>query len=106
WNVLKGLWTDSVYNSQPLIDLIHSKVSLDKIRASGNKVAVSATAINTGKYTTFTQDDGYFLDGILASSAFPMGLCPIVIDGVKYTDGGVRHSTPITEAIQLGATDL
>jgi predicted acylesterase/phospholipase RssA len=106
WNVLKGLWIDSIYNSQPLIDLVHNQVSLDKIRASGNKIAVSATAINTGVYTTFTQDDGYFLDGILASSAFPMGLCPIVINGVKYTDGGVRHSTPITEAIQLGATDL
>src|SRR5271157_3368910 len=32
WNVLKGLWTDSIYNSQPLIDLIHKQVSLDKIR--------------------------------------------------------------------------
>jgi predicted acylesterase/phospholipase RssA len=106
WNIVKGLWSDSVYNSQPLIDLVHNHISLDKIRASGNKVAVSATEICTGKYHTFTQDDGYFIDSILASSSFPMGLIPIVINGIKYTDGGVRHSTPINEAIAMGATDL
>lgn len=103
---LSGLWTDSIYNSQPLIDLIHSSIDLTKIRASGVKTAVSAVQIATGKYVTFTQDDDSFVDGILASSAFPMGLVPPVIDGYKYTDGGVRHSVPIKEAIQLGATDL
>lgn len=103
---LTGIWKDSIYNSQPLIDLMHGSIDLQKIRASGNKIAVSAVQIATGKYVTFTQDDDNFVDGILASSSFPMGLCPITIDGYKYTDGGVRHSLPIKEAIQMGATDL
>lgn len=101
-----AIWKDSVYNSQPLIDLVHSQVSLAKIRSSGNKIAVSAVQASTGKYVTFTQNDDYFLDGILASSAFPAGLCPVTIDGYKYVDGGARHSLPLNEAIQLGATDL
>lgn len=103
---LTGLWKDSVYNSQPLIDLIHNDIDVSKIRAAGNKVAVSAVQASTGKYITFTQDNDNLSDGVLASSAFPMGLCPITIDGYKYVDGGVRHSLPIKEAIQMGATDL
>ena len=62
--------------------------------------------MQTGKYTTFTEDDDCFIDGILASSAFPMGLCPIVINGIKYADGGVGHAVAISEAVNLGATDL
>lgn len=101
-----GLWKDSIYNSQPLIDLIHSGVDLSKIRASGNRIAVSAVQMATGKYVTFTEKDDSLLDGVLASSSYPMGLCPITIDGYKYTDGGVRHSLPIKEAIKLGVTDM
>lgn len=106
FNVLTGLWKDSVYNSAPLQSLVNTTISLYKIRESGNQIAVSATAMPTGKHTVFTQNDGYFLDGVLSSSAFPMGLCPIVINGTKFTDGGVLHSVNITSAIQMGATDI
>ena len=103
---LHALWLDSVYNSQPLIDLVHSTMDLNKVRASGRKVAVGAVSATTGNYRSFTQDDDSFIDGILASSSYPMGLCPIVIDGEKYTDGGVKHITPLQEAIDFGATDI
>lgn len=103
---LHGLWLDSIYNSDSLWSLVRNGVSLQKIRASGNKVAVSATCMKTGEYKTFTQDDDNFIDGVLASCSYPMGLKPIVIDGYKYTDGGVLHVTPIKEAIKFDASDL
>jgi len=104
--IVHALWLDSAYNSNALWSLVRNKVSLAKIRASGNKVAVSATCVNTGDYRTFTQDDDDFIDGVLASCSYPMGLKPIVIDGQKYTDGGVRHVTPISEAVKFGPTEL
>ena len=103
---IHGLWLDSVYNSNPLWNLVRKHISLDKIRASGNKVSVSAVSVKTGDYKTFTQDDDDFIDGVLASCAYPMGLKPITINGDKYTDGGVKHVTPISEAIKFSATDL
>jgi len=101
-----ALWLDSIYNSEPLMDLVHTDVDLKKIRANGRKVAVGATSVTKAQYRTFTQDDDCFVDGVLASSAFPMGLCPIVIDGEKYSDGGLKHIVPVQEAINFGATDL
>jgi NTE family protein len=101
-----ALWLDSMYNSQPLIDLVHADVDLNKIRANGRKVAVGATNVSKAEYRIFTQDDDCFVDGVLASSSFPMGLCPTVIDGDKYSDGGLKHIIPMQEAINFGATDL
>lgn len=106
FGIVHALWLDSAYNSNALWSLVRNKVSLAKIRASGNKVAVSATCVNSGDYRTFTQDDDDFVDGVLASCSYPMGLKPIVIDGKKYTDGGIRHVTPISEAVKFGPTEL
>lgn len=101
-----ALWLKSMYNSQPLIDTVHSRLKLDAIRKSGRKVCVGAVSLTTGEYKSFTQDDDSFVDGVLASSAFPSGLKPILIDGDLYTDGGVKHVTPLKEAIDLGADQI
>lgn len=101
---LHALWLKSLYNSQPLIDTVRNNLNLDLIRVSGRKVCVGAVSLTDGQYRSFTQDDDCFVDGVLASSAFPTGLKPIMIDGQLYTDGGVKHITPLKEAIDLGAT--
>jgi len=43
---------------------------------------------------------------VLASSAFPVMLSPIEINGQLWADGGVRSVTPLGEAIRAGATDI
>jgi NTE family protein len=103
---LHALWEKSLYNSQPLIDLIHKQIELDKIRSSGRKISVGAVSLDTGEYRVFTPDDDSFVDGVLASSAFPGGLKPIKIDNQLWTDGGVKHITPLKSAIDFGATDI
>ena len=103
---LHALWLSSLYNSDPLIDLIKSKIDLNKIRSSGKQIAVGAVSLTTGKYKTFTQNDDNFVDGILASSSFPAGLKPIKINNELYTDGGVKHITALNEAIQMGADEI
>src|SRR5690606_10294018 len=37
---LHALWKRSVYNSQPIIDLVYEKIDLDKIRKNGRKIGV------------------------------------------------------------------
>lgn len=103
---IHALWLKSMLNSQPLIDTVHQHVNLESVRKSNRKVCVGAVSLTTGKYRSFTQDDDSFVDGVLASSAFPAGLKPISIDGELYTDGGVKHITPLKEAIDLGADEI
>lgn len=103
---LHALWEKSLYNSQPLINLVHENVDLDIIRSVGKKVAVGAVSLNTGEYRLFTEKDDCFIDGVLASSSFPGFLSPILIDNQLWTDGGVKHITPLKAAIDLGATEI
>lgn len=103
---LHALWKQSVYNSQPLIDLIHNNIKLDKIRESEKNVAVGAISLTTGHYKLFTEKDDDFVDGVLASSSFPGGLKPIKIGNELFTDGGVKHITPLKAAIDFGATEV
>jgi len=103
---LHALWKKSLYNSQPLIDLMHSSIDMNRVRSSGKKVAVGAVSLDTGNYRLFTEQDDCFVDGVLASSSFPSGLKPIEIDGQLWTDGGVKHITPLKAAIDLGADEV
>lgn len=106
FGVVSGLWKESIYNSQPLMDLVRKNLDLETIRKNGVQVAVGAVSITTGNYKCFTQLDDSFIDGVIASSADPIGLCPIMIDGELWSDGGLKHIVPIQAAIDLGAEDL
>lgn len=103
---LHALWKNSLYNSQPLVDLVRKNVNLEKVRQSGRIVSVGAVSLTTGHYKVFTGSDDHFVDGVIASSAFPAGLKAIEIAGELYTDGGVKHVTPLGEAIKYGATEI
>jgi len=103
---LSFFWKSSLYNSQPLIDLVHKNLNLETIRKSGIKVAVGSTCLNSTDYKAFTQDDDNFIEGVLASASYPTGLLPITIDNKLYSDGGLRHVIPIQEAIDFGADDI
>jgi len=45
-------------------------------------------------------------DAVMASSAVPGLLPPVVIDGEHFLDGGLVHSIPVGRALALGATDV
>lgn len=103
---LHCLWEKSLYNSQPLIDLVRSRLDINSVRASGKMVGVGAVSLSTGKFRMFTQDDDSFVDGVLASSSFPAFLTPIEIDGEWWSDGGIKEVTPLKQAIDFGATEI
>jgi len=100
---IKALWKPSVYNSAPLMNLIRTKYSSERMRASGKKLRVGAMNLNTGKYRVFDENFENMTDAILASSSFPGAFLPIKIGDHLWTDGGVKKVTPLKSAISLGA---
>lgn len=51
-------------------------------------------------------DDGDVIEAILASAALPAVYPPVVIDGVRYVDGGVIDNVPIARAVELGCRTI
>lgn len=103
---IHAIWRQSFYDSTPLHTLIREQVDLDKIRSSEKKVSVGAVSVSSGKYLTFDQDDDDFISAVLASSAFPGMLSPIVMKDQLWIDGGCKELSPIRAAIELGATEI
>ncbi len=106
WGRIAAAWRKSFYDSTPLHELIKQNVSLDKIRASGKKIAVGALNLHTGKYTVFNQESDDFIDAVLASSAFPATLAPVKINNDLFIDGGMKMLSPIKIAIEMGADEI
>lgn len=98
--------TASFYDSQPLLDLIHGNILMDKIRVSGKKLCVGAVCLANGVYRTFGEMDELIVKAVAASSSYPGFFRPIEIEGALWTDGGVRIYTPFQEALDLGATTI
>lgn len=103
---LLGLLKGGFYNPAPLIKIIKSNISLDRIRESGKQVSVGTISVSSGKYTIFDQTSDYFIDSVIASSLFPGMFPPIKIGNEFWMDGGTKQISPIDIAIKNGATDI
>ncbi len=64
--------------------------------------ACVATSLATGGERWFTE--GPLTDAVLASSALPAVLPPVVIDGEVLIDGATVNVVPLGRAIEMGAT--
>jgi NTE family protein len=101
-----SLWKKSIYDSSPLKQFMYENVDLERIRASGVKLAVGAVSLETQEFRLGTQDDNNFVDWVLASSSFPIFMTPVTIDGQSWSDGGIRSTTPLGHAIKSGADEI
>lgn len=104
--VIEALWKQSVYNSAPLQQWIKSGLDPKKVASSGKQLRVVAVSWDSGESRVATQDTPNIPDWVIASSAFPVMLSPITIDGQLWADGGLRSVTPLGEAIRAGATEI
>jgi NTE family protein len=103
---LHALWLDSLYDSSPLQKLVVATMNQQKIATNGRMVAVGSVCLDTGDYHYARETDDHFAQWVLASSSFPVFLTPIQIDGKKYSDGGIKHVTPLGQAIRMGADEI
>lgn len=103
---LHALWQKSVYDSTPLIKLIHDNLDHDAILSSGRRLAVGAVCLDTGEHKFTRETDINFKDWILASASFPIFLNPIMIEGKLWSDGGIKNVTPLSQAVIMGADEI
>lgn len=66
--------------------------------------ACVATSLDTGRERWF--DTGSLTEAVLASSALPVLLPPVEIDGEAFVDGATVNVVPLAKALEMGATRL
>jgi NTE family protein len=67
-------------------------------------VQVVTTEITSGVEVVVSSGDA--VDAVAASAAIPGVFPPVMIDGQQLVDGGVANNTPISHAIDAGATTI
>jgi len=103
---LPVLWKESVYNTAPIQKLLRENLDPQKIAESGKQLRVVGVSFTTGECRRWGETDPLLVEGVLASSSFPIFFQPVMVDGIPYTDGGLRDITPLNAAIELGATEV
>lgn len=96
----------SIYDSSPLKKLVYENFDPEKTKVAGKKLIVGAVSWKKGLCDTATETNPDIKDWVLASSAFPLFLDNIKINGMWYTDGGLRDILPLKNAIEAGAKDI
>jgi NTE family protein len=99
---LPALWHHSIYSTSALRKIVEEHLNLVQLRTSGKDLKVGAVCWGTGEYKVWNQVNSCIAEAILASSSFPLFFEPVKVEGVWYTDGGLRDITPIKAAIDSG----
>lgn len=114
----------SLLNNAPLRSLLSRNIRFPRIQANIDAGLLDALAITAASYnsacsSTFFQaapgDRGWTrtrrvgvrstinLDHLMGSVAVPLVFPPVQIDGEYFGDGAMRHATPLSPAVHLGA---
>lgn len=90
----------------PALHLYSRLVSADRIRSSGMRLGVPAVSLETGlaRYFNETTPADVLSKGLVASGTLVPIVAPVVIEGERFMDGGVRANLPILHALHRGAT--
>jgi NTE family protein len=65
---------------------------------------VIAVDLKSGRERRLSEGD--VIEAVLASAAIPALFPPVAWDGAELIDGGVANNTPISHALELGATEI
>jgi NTE family protein len=103
FGLLSALWNPSVFDSSPLQSMVRGMYDGERIRASGRSMRVGAVCWETGEYRSVDENTDPLVEWILASSSYPAFFSPVQIDGLNWSDGGLRNVTPISDAFECGA---
>jgi NTE family protein len=104
-------------NTEPFAQLVKDTIKPAVLRASlddsgdkpAKKLSVTATSWGSGKARTFdfpNLDDEQVWAAIHASAAIPCLFPAVKMVGEFYIDGGVLQNTPLTDAVDEGATEV
>ncbi|MGO9872673.1 MAG: patatin-like phospholipase family protein [Acidimicrobiia bacterium] len=93
---------DALVSPTSLRAVIARNLRFEQIEDAKIPLCVVATEVTSGREVALTR--GNAIDAIIASATIPGVLPPVKVDGKTLMDGGVVNNTPISNAIDAGAT--
>jgi NTE family protein len=84
--------------------LIARHIERDRLEEMPLELHVIAVDVITGEELRLSR--GPAVDAVMASAAIPGVLPPVRWEGRELMDGGVANNTPISHAVELGATEV
>ena len=91
----------SLFDPQPLRDLISASLDLGRIRASPIRLLVVATDLARRERRVF-DNQTVTVDALMAAAAVPGVFPPVEVDGALLVDGGLIGRAPVLEALESG----
>lgn len=95
---------DSLLPDSGLERVVRRQLQFDRLQDAAIPLHVTATDLLTGEAVRLSRGDAQ--DAILASAAIPGVLPPVAWHGLHLVDGGVADNTPLTHALELGASEI
>ncbi|MGE0022004.1 MAG: patatin-like phospholipase family protein [Hyphomicrobium sp.] len=95
-------WRDHLVNPEPLKNLLARHLSYRRLEEAQIPCHLVATNALGGGEVRFSS--GLVVERLLASAAIPGVFPPVRIAGKYLLDGGIANNTPISTAVDLGAT--
>lgn len=99
FNYLMSIWKGSLNSRRNLQNVIEKHIDAGKIHSKGTKFTVGVVSLNTGEYKIIDGSNSHIKDFVLASSLLPVVYEPLLLNGERWVDGGIRHQIPIIEAL-------
>ncbi len=96
--------TNHLISNASLRSLLEKHIPYRRLEEAHLPVHVVATDLKNGRAVGLAS--GPAVPALLASCAIPGVFPPVAIGRREYMDGGVANHTPITVALELGATDV
>jgi len=90
------------FNYNPLRKIVEQRVNFDAVHASGLKLFLSATNVETGKVRVFSREE-ITADAVLASACLPQTFQAVEIGGEAFWDGGFMGNPSLFPLIYSGA---
>lgn len=87
-----------------LRSLLEAHIPFRRLEEPEVRLLLVATELKTGRAALF--NSGPAVPALLASCAIPGVFPPVTIGRRDYIDGGVANHTPVTVAVELGATSI
>ncbi len=95
---------DSLVPDSGLERILRRHLQFDRLQDAPIPLHVTATDVLTGDAVRLSSGDAS--DAVLASAAIPGVLPPVSWHGRELIDGGVADNTPLSHAVELGATTI
>src|SRR5579864_130908 len=96
--------SNHLISSENLRTILEHHVPFERLEQAAIPLHVVATELKSGRAAILSS--GPAIPALLASTAIPGVFPPVTIGHREYVDGGVANHTPVSVALELGATTV